>query len=593
MEKLKTPFKMDTLLKYGSDLTQMALEHKFDPVIGRENEMENVMRILCKRKKNNPCLIGEPGVGKTVVAEGLAQKIVNEVNLPPRLEKKKVISLDMARLIGGASNRGEFEERLTNVVDEVKQSEGEIILFIDEIHTLVGTGSGGTALDAANILKPALARGELKCIGATTHNEYRKHIEEDSALERRFQPVLVPEPSVEDAILILQGLRKLHENFHNVRYTDEALVAAVRLSKQDISGRFLPDKAIDLIDEAGAHVQLHQANRHVSTQVPLVTEMDMRRIVSAWAGMPLEKISQEESGRLLNMEKILHEHVIGQDEAVVAISQAIRRARVGVRNPDRPIASFIFSGPTGVGKTELAKVLASEYFGTKEAMIRLDMSEYMERHSVAKLIGSPPGYIGHEDGGQLTKAVRRRCHTVILFDEIEKAHPDVFNILLQILEDGRLTDCKGRTLDFKNTILIMTSNIGCSLIIKQGVHKSKVAEELGKYFRPEFLNRLDEVIVFRSLTKLEIKEIANKMLDEVCKRLEAKKIFLQVTEAFKDKLVEQGYRPQYGARPLRRAITRLLEDKLADKILSGDIKEGDSILVSGVNGELKKIHYRM
>nr|AIM41270.1 chloroplast ATP-dependent Clp protease chaperone protein [Nicotiana benthamiana] len=645
--------KMPTLEEYGTNLTKLAEEGKLDPVVGRQPQIERVTQILGRRTKNNPCLIGEPGVGKTAIAEGLAQRIANG-DVPETIEGKKVITLDMGLLVAGTKYRGEFEERLKKLMEEIKQSD-EIILFIDEVHTLIGAGAAEGAIDAANILKPALARGELQCIGATTLDEYRKHIEKDPALERRFQPVKVPEPTVDETIQILKGLRERYEIHHKLRYTDEALEAAAQLSYQYISDRFLPDKAIDLIDEAGSRVRLRHAqlpeeakelekelrqitkekneavrgqdfekagelrdremdlkaqitalidkNKEMSKAEseagdigPLVTEADIQHIVSSWTGIPVEKVSTDESDRLLKMEETLHTRIIGQDEAVKAISRAIRRARVGLKNPNRPIASFIFSGPTGVGKSELAKSLAAYYFGSEEAMIRLDMSEFMERHTVSKLIGSPPGYVGYTEGGQLTEAVRRRPYTVVLFDEIEKAHPDVFNMMLQILEDGRLTDSKGRTVDFKNTLLIMTSNVGSSVIEKGGRRigfdldydekdssynriKSLVTEELKQYFRPEFLNRLDEMIVFRQLTKLEVKEIGDIMLKEVFERLKGKEIELQVTERFRDRVVDEGYNPSYGARPLRRAIMRLLEDSMAEKMLAGEIKEGDSVIV--------------
>ncbi|KAG9139369.1 hypothetical protein Leryth_025037 [Lithospermum erythrorhizon] len=638
--------KMPTLEEYGTNLTKLAEEGKLDPVVGRQQQVERVTQILGRRTKNNPCLIGEPGVGKTAIAEGLAQRIANG-DVPETIEGKKVITLDIGLLVAGTKYRGEFEERLKKLMDEIRQSD-DIILFIDEVHTLIGAGAAEGAIDAANILKPALARGELQCIGATTLDEYRKHIEKDPALERRFQPVKVPEPTVDEAIQILKGLRERYEIHHKLRYSDDALVAAAQLSFQYISDRFLPDKAIDLIDEAGSRMPaeakdlekelrkitkekneavrgqdfekagaLRDREMDLKVQITaviekskqeskaeaefgdggvLVTESDIQHIVSSWTGIPVNKVSTDESGRLLKMEETLHTRVIGQDEAVKAISRAIRRARVGLKNPDRPIASFIFSGPTGVGKSELAKSLATYYFGSEEAMVRLDMSEFMERHTVSKLIGSPPGYVGYSEGGQLTEAVRRRPYTVVLFDEIEKAHPDVFNMMLQILEDGRLTDSKGRTVDFKNTLLIMTSNIGSSVIEKGGRRigfdldydekdssynriKSLVTEELKQYFRPEFLNRLDEMIVFRQLTKLEVKEIADIMLKEVFERLKGKDIELQVTDRFRDRVVDEGYDPSYGARPLRRAIMRLLEDSMAEKMLASEIKEGDSVIV--------------
>ncbi|CAK8578674.1 unnamed protein product [Lathyrus sativus] len=645
--------KMSTLEEYGTNLTKLAEEGRLDPVVGRQPQIERVIQILGRRTKNNPCLIGEPGVGKTAIAEGLAQRIANRV-VPETIAGRKVITLDMGLLIAGTKYRGEFEERLKKLMEEINQND-DIILFIDEVHTLIGAGAAEGAIDAANILKPALARGELQCIGATTLDEYRKHIEKDPALERRFQPVKVPEPTVSEAIQILKGLRERYEIHHKLSYTDDALVAAAELSHQYISDRFLPDKAIDLIDEAGSRVRLQRARlpkgaRGLEKEVgqivkekteairnqdyekagelrdkemdlknqmsallekhkemskaesevgdvdALVTEVDIQHVVSAWTGIPVDKVSVDESDRLLKMEETLHKRIIGQHEAVEAISRAIRRARVGLKNPNRPIASFIFSGPTGVGKSELAKALASYYFGSEEAMIRLDMSEFMERHTVSKLIGSPPGYVGYTEGGQLTEAVRRRPYTVVLFDEIEKAHPDVFNMMLQILEDGRLTDSKGRTVDFKNTLLIMTSNVGSSVIEKGGRRigfdldydekdssynriKSLVSEELKQYFRPEFLNRLDEMIVFRQLTKLEVKDIADIMLKEVFERLKAKGIELSVTERFRERVVDEGYDPSYGARPLRRAIVRLLEDSMAEKMLAREIKEGDSIIV--------------
>lgn len=643
--RTKTP----TLDEFGSNLTQMAADGKLDPVVGRQQEIERVIQILGRRTKNNPVLIGEPGVGKTAIAEGLAQRIANS-DIPDILQEKRVMTLDIGLLVAGTKYRGEFEERLKKIMDEIRQA-ANVILVIDEVHTLIGAGAAEGAIDAANILKPALARGELQCIGATTLDEYRKHIERDAALERRFQPVMVGEPSVEETIEILYGLRERYEKHHKLKISDDALDAAAKLSDRYISDRYLPDKAIDLIDEAGSRVRLinsqlppaakeldkelrqvlkdkddavrgqdfdragelrdremeikaeiraiSQSKKSESTDEddsPVVDEEDIAHIVASWTGVPVSKLTESESEKLLHMEDTLHQRLIGQDEAVRAISRAIRRARVGLKNPNRPIASFIFSGPTGVGKTELTKALAAYFFGSEEAMIRLDMSEYMERHTVSKLIGSPPGYVGYNEGGQLTEAVRRRPYTVILFDEIEKAHPDVFNMLLQILEDGRLTDAKGRTVDFKNTLLIMTSNIGSRVIEKGGGGfgfefdgdeadsqynriRSLVNEELKQYFRPEFLNRLDEIIVFRQLTKDEVKEIADLLLEEVFSRLTEKGIALEVTERFKERLVEEGYNPSYGARPLRRAIMRLLEDSLAEEMLAGKVKEGDSAIV--------------
>ena len=644
--RTKTP----TLDEFGSNLTQMAQDGKLDPVVGREKEIERVIQILGRRTKNNPVLIGEPGVGKTAIAEGLAQRISNN-DIPDILQEKRVVTLDIGLLVAGTKYRGEFEERLKKIMEEIRTA-GNVILVIDEVHTLIGAGAAEGAIDAANILKPALARGELQCIGATTLDEYRKHIERDAALERRFQPVMVGEPSVEETIEILIGLRQRYEEHHKLKIDDEALVAAAKLADRYISDRFLPDKAIDLMDEAGSRVrlinsqlppaakeldkELRQAlkdkddavrkqdfdkaaelrDREIDLKQQIralsqtkkagtpaedapeirVTEEDIAYIVSSWTGVPVLKITESESVKLMQMEETLHGRVIGQDEAVKAISRAIRRARVGLKSPDRPIASFIFSGPTGVGKTELTKALAAYFFGSEDAMIRLDMSEYMERHTVSKLIGSPPGYVGYNEGGQLTEAVRRRPYTVVLFDEIEKAHPDVFNLLLQVLEDGRLTDSKGRTVDFKNTLLIMTSNVGSKVIEKGGGGlgfdfaanqedalytriRALVNEELKQYFRPEFLNRLDEIIVFRQLTKPEVKEIADLMLNEFYKRMLDKDIILTVTERFKDLLVQEGYNPSYGARPLRRAIMRLLEDSLAEEILTGKVREGASVQV--------------
>jgi len=666
----KTP----TLDEFGSNLTQQASDGKLDPVVGRQTEIERVIQILGRRTKNNPVLIGEPGVGKTAIAEGLAQRI-NSGDVPDILEDKRVLTLDIGLLVAGTKYRGEFEERLKKIMEEIRGA-GNVILVIDEVHTLIGAGAAEGAIDAANILKPALARGELQCIGATTLDEYRKHIERDAALERRFQPVMVGEPSVDDTIEILRGLKERYEAHHRLKIADEALVAAATLGDRYISDRFLPDKAIDLIDEAGSRVrllnsklppaakeidkQLRAAQKEKedavreqdftkagelrdkevelreqirtilatrkdeepaaaesaeaaaapadpaaapallagdSERAPVVTEEDIAQIVASWTGVPVQKLTESESVKLLNMEETLHQRLIGQDEAVKAVSRAIRRARVGLKNPNRPIASFIFSGPTGVGKTELTKALAAYFFGSEEAMIRLDMSEFMERHTVSKLIGSPPGYVGFNEGGQLTEAVRRRPYTVVLFDEIEKAHPDVFNLLLQLLEDGRLTDSKGRTVDFKNTLIIMTSNIGSKVIEKGGGGlgfefgggdaeetqynriRSLVNEELKQYFRPEFLNRLDEIIVFRQLSRDEVKEISEIMLKEVFGRMLEKGIALTVTEAFKERLVDEGYNPSYGARPLRRAVMRLLEDSLAEEFLSGRIGEGDAAVV--------------
>ncbi|TFI54338.1 ATP-dependent Clp protease ATP-binding subunit [Mastigocladus laminosus UU774] len=631
-----------SLEEFGRNLTKLAQEGKLDPVVGREKEIERAIQILGRRTKNNPVLIGEPGVGKTAIAEGLAQRIHNQ-DVPDILQDKQVISLDMGSVVAGTRFRGDFEERLKKIMDEIRTA-GNIVLVIDEIHTLVGAGGVEGGMDAANILKPALARGELQCIGATTLDEYRQHIERDAALERRFQPIMVGEPSVEETIQILQGLRSVYEQHHRVEITDQALVAAANLSDRYISDRFLPDKAIDLIDEAGSRVRLRSsmvsANREIKRQLtavgkikdeavraqdfdkagelrdreleleaqlldaqtdksvkPLVVdEEDIAQIVASWTGVPVNKLTESESEMLLHLEDTLHQRLIGQEQAVTAVSRAIRRARVGLKNPNRPIASFIFSGPTGVGKTELAKSLAAYFFGSEEAMIRLDMSEFMERHTVSKLIGSPPGFVGYDEGGQLTEAVRRRPYTVLLFDEIEKAHPDVFNMLLQMLDDGHLTDAKGRKVDFKNTLIILTSNIGSRVIEKGGGGlgfqfneneaeasynriRNLVNEEMKNYFRPEFLNRLDEIIVFTQLKKEEVKQIAEIMLKEVAGRLTEKDITLEVSDRFKERVLQEGYNPSYGARPLRRAIMRLLEDSLAEALLSGQIGEGDTAIV--------------
>jgi len=630
------------LEEFGRNLSKLAQEGKIDPVIGREKEIERAIQILGRRTKNNPVLIGEPGVGKTAIAEGLAQRINNQ-DVPEILLNKQVFSLDMGLLIAGTRFRGDFEERLKKVVEEIR-SAGNIIVVIDEIHTLVGAGGTEGGMDAANILKPALARGEFQCLGATTLNEYRQHIEKDAALERRFQPILVGEPSVEETIQILQGLRGVYEEHHRVNISDTALVAAAQLSDRYISDRFLPDKAIDLIDEAGSRVrlrnslksgnkelkrefngvlkdkgeavrvqdfakagklrdrelelttQLHDLQDGERVNTPIVDEEDIAQIVASWTGVPVNKLTESESELLLQLEDTLHERLIGQEQAVTAVSRAIRRARVGLKNANRPIASFVFSGPTGVGKTELTKALASYLFGSEDSMIRLDMSEYMERQNVSKLIGSPPGYVGYDEGGQLTEAVRRKPYTVVLFDEIEKAHPDVFNMLLQILEDGHLTDAKGRKVNFKNTLIILTSNIGSKVIEKGGGGigfefadneanatynriKNLVNEEMKAYFRPEFLNRLDEIIVFTQLKQDEIRQIAEIMLQEVVGRLTQKDIKLEVSDRFKDLVVKEGYDPSYGARPLRRAIVSYLEDSLAEAILSGDIKSGDTAFV--------------
>lgn len=634
-----------TLDQFGRDLTLMAKEDKLDPVVGREKEIERVIQVLSRRTKNNPVLIGEPGVGKTAVAEGLAQRITAG-NVPEILLNKKVVTLDMGTLVAGTKYRGEFEERLKKIIEEIRQA-GNIIMFIDELHTLVGAGAAEGAIDAANILKPALARGELQCIGATTLDEYRKHIEKDAALERRFQPITVSEPTVEETIQILGGLRDRYEAHHRVRITDAALDAAARLSSRYITDRFLPDKAIDLMDEAGSRVRLQafvappelkelekklevlskekeaavdgqefeKAAELRDQEQKLRSEMEERReswkqrttgaelvvdedviahIVSSWTGVPVKKLSEGESERLLKMEEVLHQRVVGQDEAIQAISRAIRRARAGLKDPKRPIGSFIFLGPTGVGKTELARTLADVLFGSEEAMVRIDMSEYMEKFAVSRLVGAPPGYVGYDEGGQLTEAVRRKPYTVVLLDEIEKAHPDVFNILLQVMEDGRLTDARGRTVDFRNTVLIMTSNVGLHTIKREAVMgfrtgdqeksnyedmKKKITDELRRTFRPEFLNRIDETIVFHALTEEHIKDIVSLMLKVVADRMRENEVEIEVSEAVKALLVKEGFDEAYGARPLRRAILRLVEDRLSEELLRGTFRRGDRVLL--------------
>ncbi|ANU24698.1 ATP-dependent Clp protease ATP-binding subunit [Planococcus donghaensis] len=632
-----------TLDGLARDLTQVAREGGLDPVIGRSDEITRVIEVLSRRTKNNPVLIGEPGVGKTAIAEGLAQQIVNN-EIPETLRDKRVMVLDMGTVVAGTKYRGEFEDRLKKVMDEIRQA-GNVILFIDELHTLIGAGGAEGAIDASNILKPSLSRGELQCIGATTLDEYRKYIEKDAALERRFQPIQVDEPSVEESIQIIRGLRDRYEAHHRVKITDEAIEAAAKMSDRYISDRFLPDKAIDLIDEAGSKVRLRsyttppdlkelesrleaarsEKNEAVQSQEfekaaslrdaeqklqnqldktkkewkekqgkeeSEVTVEDIAKVVSMWTGIPVSKLAQTESDKLLNLESILHNRVIGQNEAVTSISKAIRRARAGLKDPKRPIGSFIFLGPTGVGKTELARALAESMFGDEEAMIRIDMSEYMERHSTSRLVGSPPGYVGYEEGGQLTEKVRRKPYSVVLLDEIEKAHPDVFNILLQVLEDGRLTDSKGRRVDFRNTVIIMTSNVGAEEL-KYNKYvgfnledaktdykdmKGKMLAELKKAFRPEFLNRVDDMIVFHSLEKDNLREIVNLMTKQLVDRLKEQDIELELTDAALEKVANEGYDPEYGARPLRRSLQKHVEDRLSEELLKGTALSGQKMI---------------
>ena len=637
-----------TLAEFTRDLTADARTGKLDPVIGRDDEIQRVIQILSRRTKNNPCLIGEPGVGKTAIAEGLARKIAMG-DVPENLLDKKLLSLDLSGMVAGTKYRGEFEERIKKVMQEV-QKNGNIILFIDELHTIVGAGSAEGAVDAANILKPALSRGEIRVIGATTLNEYRKYIEKDAALERRFQPITVGEPSPEATLEILKGLRDKYEAHHHLTITDGALEAAVRLSRRYINDRFLPDKAIDLMDEAASQVrmaaesaspdlkdleekiaalhrekeeavtaqdfekaaQLRDIEKDYQEQVEIerdkwhkqmsanrgtVTEDDIAKVVAGWTGIPVTRLTEDESQRLLQLEKVLHERVVGQDEAVAAVAKAIRRSRVGLKDPKRPIGSFLFLGPTGVGKTELCKSLAEAMFGDENAMIRIDMSEYMERHTVSRLIGSPPGYVGHDEGGQLTEKVRRKPYSVVLFDEIEKAHEDVWNIMLQILDDGRITDSQGRTVDFKNTVIVMTSNIGAKALTAAGAKlgfdaddkkaeadadaayaqaKETVLAELRQTFRPEFLNRIDDIIVFRALTEQDIEEVARRMLKTVADRMETMDIHLDASDEAVKELAKEGFDPKYGARPLRRAIQSKVEDAVAEKMLDGTLKTGDT-----------------
>ncbi len=644
--KSKTP----ALKAFGTDLTKMAIEGKLDPVIGRHSETERVIQILCRRTKNNPVLVGEAGVGKTAIVEGLAQEVVSG-NVPEILRNKKVITLDLALMVAGTKYRGQFEERIKAVMDEIKKV-GDIILFIDELHTIVGAGSAEGAMDASNIIKPALSRSEFQCVGATTLNEYRKFIEKDSALERRFQQVRVEEPSQEDTVKILHGLRGKYEAHHKAKYTEEALEASVKLSSRYLTGRFLPDKAIDVLDEAGSRVRISQMTRPLAIKdlevdiqrinkdkveaiedqdfekaaacrdeekkakkkleevltkwkvdsdenIVEVTEDDIMTVVSKWTGIPLQRMEEKEVEKLLKMEDDLKERVIGQDEAVTAISKALRRSRADLKDPRRPIGSFLFLGATGVGKTYLARNLAEFMFGDSESLIQIDMSEYMEKFSTSRLIGSPPGYVGYEEGGQLSEAVRRKPYSVILFDEIEKAHPDVMNLLLQILEEGMVTDSFGRKIDFRNTIIILTSNVGASTLKRQSSlgfnamnadeadysgMKAKILEESSKYFKPEFLNRLDELVVFHSLEKKDLNVIVDLECSKLYKRLEEREIALKLDKASRELLMAKGYDPKYGARPMRRAVERYLEDPLAEALLRGDVKEGDNVKVTCKKG---------
>ena len=595
-KKLGKKKKGSALQECGVDLCAEAREGKLDPVLGRDEEVDRILRILVRRRKSNPCLVGDPGVGKTAIAEGLALLIVAG-NVPERLKNKRVVSLQLGMLLANTKYRGEFEERLKNVIEEVKKA-GDIILFIDEIHMLVGAGGTGEdgGMDAGNLMKPALARGELQCVGATTIEEYRKHIEKDAALERRFQPVRIGEPSPEDSLTILEGLKQTYETHHGVTYSEDALPAAVKLATRYITDRFLPDKAIDVIDEAGAMVQLAAAK---GSGVTVVNASHVADIVAQWTGVPVGQLSEDDQTSLLNIEQEIAQRVVGQHEAVTAISRAVRRARSGLADGSRPVASMIFAGPTGVGKTELAKAVAQSYYGAEKSMVRIDMSEYMESFAVSRLVGPPPGYVGYEEGGQLTEAVRRDPHTLILLDEIEKAHPDVFNILLQVLEDGRLTDSKGRTVDFTNAMLIMTSNVGSKAILSSmgsGVDGSKgqyarvqadVRRELSQQYRPEFLNRLDEIIVFRPLIESEVGDIAELMLKSVQKRAAAKGVTVTVDDTFREALLKQGFSPRFGARPMRRAVQRVLENPLAECLLDGSACEGDEVFVSAtIDGDV-------
>jgi len=644
--KSKTP----TLDEFGRDLTMMAKDNKLDPVIGRADEIERLIQILSRRTKNNPVLIGDPGVGKTAIVEGLAQKI-SSGDIPELLMSKRVMTLDLAAVVAGTKYRGEFEQRLKNIIEEIRRAKNSIILFIDELHTVIGAGAAEGAIDASNILKPALARGELQCIGATTYDEYRKYIEHDAALERRFQPITVEPPSIEDTIKILTGLREKYETHHKVKFTDDALAAAAELSDRYIADRYLPDKAIDLVDEAGSRARLQttvlpqnlkdkegeitQVSKDKDTAIasqeyekaarlrdkekelrknlddskkkwkekrettqPTVTAEEIAAIVAKWTGIPVQRLTEKESDRLVQLEEDLHKRVVGQEEAIKSLSQAIRRSRTGLKDPKKPIGSFIFLGPTGVGKTETARALAEFLFDDENAMIRIDMSEYMEKHTVARLIGAPPGYVGYEEGGQLSEAVRRRPYSVILFDEIEKAHHDVFNVLLQVLDDGRLTDGQGRTVDFKNAIVIMTSNIGSPIIqeyFSAGKMSTKdhsemerlVRNELRTHFRPEFLNRVDDIIIFHSLDEKQLSQIVEIQLQRLEKRLAQQQLSLDVDRSAKQLIAKEGFDPQFGARPLKRALQDLVLDPLATKLLLGEFKPGDRIKVVAHDGELE------
>ncbi len=653
----KQASKTPTLDEFGRDLTKLARDNKLDPVIGREREIERVIQVLSRRTKNNPALIGEPGVGKTAITEGLAQRIVRG-DVPEILRSKRVVQLDLAALVAGTKYRGEFEERMKKVMEEIRKAQGEVILFVDELHTLVGAGAAEGAIDASNILKPSLARGELQCIGATTLDEYRKYVERDAALERRFAPILVSEPTVEQTVEILRGLRDRYEAHHGVKIGDDALVAAATLADKYISDRFLPDKAIDLMDEAASKIRLQasflpqevrqamekaeRARREKEEaikgqdfekaaslrdkekvlrqkleelesswktdkgrDITTVTADDIADIVSSWTGIPVMRLVEEETEKLLRMEDSLHKRIVGQEEAVTAVSRAVRRARAGLKDARRPIGSFIFLGPTGVGKTELTLALAEFMFGDENAVVRIDMSEYTERHTVSRLVGAPPGYVGYEEGGQLTEQVRRRPYSVVLLDEIEKAHPEIFNVLLQILEDGRLTDAQGRTVDFKNCVVIMTSNVGAPQIQREGGFgfrgteseqadaqriydrmKTHVMEELRRTFRPEFLNRVDEIIVFRPLSRDQIAAIVDILMERVRREIHGQGMQLTITDAARDLLAREGFDPQYGARPLRRAIQRLVEDPLSDDMLRGKFSAGDEIVLDARDGRV-------